>query len=281
MMELPCPCGRTLGYEARHVGMKVRCPGCQRFHIVPDPANPPEAPPPARLYQPPGFLRIVGELLYTGPALTVMLFMVGIGIGLLVYANREGKLSSGATELPRSIPCRRLIEEGPGGNPHVLVTDAIAGQNYFTRVRVTKTEQASGNTSDKPWEAVYLPLVPLTPEIKTRMARGEPFVPPPANSIRLVLVSNQIRNKEELGRAFGPEGAIQGLIVNAVGVGGETADVLRQKYPGIALDRVLILEPGRKPMGGAVLMALFVTGVALVVSAGVLGVVAVVYRPIP
>ena len=162
------------------------------------------------------------------------------------------------------------------------MTDAIAGQNYFTRVRVTKAEQASGNTADKPWEAVYLPLVPLTPEIKTRLARGESFVPPPASSIRLVLVSHKIRNKEELGQVFGPEGAVQGLIVNpAGGVGSETADVLRQKYPGIDLDKVLILEPGRNPTGQAFLMVLFVSGVGLIASAGVLGVVAVAYRPLP
>lgn len=284
MMELPCPCGRTLGYETRHIGVKVRCPGCGRFHLVPDsskPPVPPEAAHPVRVPNAPGFFRAVGDMLYSAPALTALLLVAGVGIGLLVYANTESKVSGGATETPRSVSCRRLIDEGPGENPHVLVTDAIAGQNYFTRVRVTEEEQASGMTTDKPWEAVYLPLVPLTPEIRTRLARGEAFVPPPADSIRLVLVSHAIRNKEELGQVFGQDGAIQGLIVNAKAeIEREAQDVLRQKYPGIALDKVLILEPGRKPTSRAFLVALFVGGIGLIASAGVLGIVGLVFRRI-
>lgn len=280
MMELRCACGRTLGYEARHFGMKVRCPGCQRFHIMPAPSKQPEVPRQVREGNATGFLRTAGELLYGGPALTIMLLIAAIGIGLLVYANSESRVSGGATALPRSVPCRRLIDEGAGENPHVLVTDVIAGQNYFTRVRVTKEEQACGTPTNKPWEAVYLPLVPLTPEIKTRMARGEPFVPPPTSLIRLVFVSHKIRNKEELAQAFGPDGAVEGLIVNATsGMGSETADVLRQKYPGIAVDEVLILEPGRKPTSGAALVALFAGGVGLIAMAGLLGIVAVAFRP--
>jgi hypothetical protein len=278
MMQLLCECGRTLGYEPRHVGKQVRCPGCQRLHIVPAPVQQADAP---RVREPhsPGFMRTVGELLCGVPAVSILVLMAAIGGALLITANSESKASAHATEVPRTVTCRQLIDEGPGDNRHVLVTDVIAGQNYFTRVKVTKAEQASGNTSNKPWEEVYLPLMPLTPEIKTRLARGEPFVPPPNSLIRVILVSHTIRNKEELAKAFTSEGAVQGMIVKSNTAGSETEKVLRQKYPGIESDEVLILEPGRKPSSKAFLMGLFVGGVGLLVLAGMLGVIAVVFRP--
>ena len=159
------------------------------------------------------------------------------------------------------------------------MTDVIAGQNYFTRVTVTKAEKASGNTSNKPWEAVYLPLLPLTPELRTRMARGEPFVSPPTNLVRVILVSRTIKKKEDLGQIFTPEGAIQGLLINSVSdLGDQTEKLLREAYPDIDLSKVLILEQGRKPTSQALLTSLFVGGFALIGVAALLGVVAVVVR---
>ena len=278
MMELHCECGRVLGYQPRHVGKQVRCPGCEQLLVVPAPAPPADA---LRVQnrRPPGFFDTAGELLYGGPAITVILLLAVIGFGVLWHAYSEGKLSGGSARLPRTVACRQLIEDGPGDDRHVLVTDVIAGQNYFTRISVTKAEQASGNTADKPWQAVYLPLLPLTPEIKTRLARGEPFVPPPNHLIRVILVSHTIRNKEELAKAFTSEGAVQGMIVDSSSLGGETENVLRQKYPGVELGDVSILEPGRKPTSHAALLGLFVGGVGLIALAGVLGVVAVLFRP--
>jgi hypothetical protein len=224
-------------------------------------------------------MRTVGELLCGVPAVSILVLMAAVGGALLINANSENKASARATEIPRTVTCRQLIEEGSGDNRHVLVTDIIAGQNYFTRVKVTKAEQASGNTANKPWEEVFLPLVPLTPEIKTRLARGEPFVPPPGNLVRVILVSHTIRNKEELAKAFTPEGAVQGMLFEPSSLGKETENMLRQKYPGIELDEVLILEPGRKPSSGVFLVGLVVGGVGLLALAGLMGVVAVVFRP--
>lgn len=300
MMHLRCECGRTLGYELRHVGKKVRCPGCERHPTVPDsdqaptppdipesppveqPAEVPRRDPPSNQEVPsPGLMRTAGEMLYSGPALTIMLVTAAIGGGLIVYAYSEGKVSSGATEVPRSVTCQRLIDGGIEDNPHVLVTDVLAGQNYFTSVRLTKEEKAAGNTGNKPWEVVYLPLLPLTPELKTRFARGEQAIPPPpAHLVRVILFSHKIKNKEQLGQIFTPEGAIQGMIVNPVSkLSGETENMLRQAYPGIDLTRVLLLEQGRTPMSEGLVTGLLIGGASLSGFAASLGLGALMYRP--
>ena len=220
-----------------------------------------------------------GELLCTGPAVAILCLMAAIGIGLIIYGYFEGKVSAGATDVPRSVTCQSLIDEGVVENPHVLVTDVLAGQNYFTRVQVTKAEKASGNTANKPWEAVYLPLLPLTPEIRTRVARGEPFVSPPPSLVRVILVSHKIKKKEDLGQIFTPEGAIQGLLVNSISsLGSQTEKLLREAYPGVDLSKVVILEQGRKPTSQALLTSLFVGGSLLIGVAAMLGVVAVLFR---
>src|SRR5262249_47379232 len=47
-MQLTCDCGRTLAYERRHIGQKVRCSACGKILTVPDP----DAPPPAEVERP-------------------------------------------------------------------------------------------------------------------------------------------------------------------------------------------------------------------------------------
>ena len=300
MMHLRCDCGRTLGYESRHVGKKVRCPGCEQYHIVPESDQEPtlsEIPEPAPIEQSsevprrkprrvpevpsPKLMHTVGELLYSGPALTIMLIMAAIGVGSIVYGYSESKVSSGATEVPRSVTCQQLIDGGNEDNPHVLVSEVLAGQNYFTRVKLTKAEKEAGNTTNKPWEAVYLPLLPLTPELKTRIARGEQVIPPPpAHLVRVILFSSKIKNKEELGQIFTPEGAVQGMIVNSTStLSTETENMLRQAYPGIDLNQVLLLEQGRKPTSQGVTTGLLIGGVGLIVCAAAMGLIALVYRP--
>ena len=210
-----------------------------------------------------------------------MLMIAAVGVGSIVYTYYELQVSSGATEVPRSVTCQQLIDRGIEDNPHVLVTEVIAGQNYFTRVKLTKEEKAAGNTANKPWEAVYLPLLPLTPELKTRFARGEQVIPPPpAHLVRIILFSCKIKNKEELGQIFTPEGAVQGLIVNPVSkLSSETENMLRQAYPGIDLNQVLLLEQGRKPMSQEFATGLLIGGASLIGIAVSLGVVAVVFKP--
>ena len=123
------------------------------------------------------------------------------------------------------------------------------------------------------------PLLPLTPEIRTRLARGETLGKPPAHLVRVIVVSYKIRNKEELGQIFTPDGAIQGMIVSSVrSMGKETENMLQQNYPGINLDNVLLLEQGRKPTSQELLTALFAGGGLLIGVSGLLGGCALVHR---
>ena len=73
---------------------------------------------------------------------------------------------------------------------------------------------------------------------------------------------------------------IQGMIVNSVStLSTETENMLRQAYPGIDLNQVLLLEQGRKPTSQGFTTGLLIGGVGLIVCAAAMGLIALVYRP--
>ncbi|MFO0926580.1 MAG: hypothetical protein U0736_06005 [Gemmataceae bacterium] len=255
-----------------------------------DDDRPARRPRPARRSSSGGFLATVGAGLCSQIGITVMIGLAAAGIGVGVYGFNEMRLGGQASATPQKLPLAQLIAKGHGGNVNVDLTNLIPGDNYVYRVKVSKTEKMMGRTEGKPWEAVY---VPLLPDSAAQPVAGPPGIPPgmlappgigrfqPVNpaDIRVLLVSRKARNRSDLEALFS-QGHIQGMIVNSVSsIDSDARNMLQQAYPGADFGKMVLVEAGRTPSSAAFSVAAFAGGVGLVVLAGLLGVVALVFRP--
>ncbi len=320
-MRLVCACGRVLGYEKRHIGQKVRCGGCGKMLLVPEPdrADPDddtyrfseegdeaprarsrateplreeaaveERPRPRRRRrraetgeeERDGFLTRVGGLLWSVVGVFIMVPLVCAAVPLVVIGSRENILARSSTTQPWTISLQELIDSGPGGNVHVLVTDVAPARNFIFTARVSASEKASGVSSDKPWESVYVPLLPLTPDMRNRMAQGEDVWPQVESStIRVIMLSRTAKNQRDLQRIFAT-GEVKGTLVNSIDkIDPQAEKLLRQKYPATDFSRLLILEEGRTPSSKAGAAGMVVGGIALGALAAVLFLIGLIFHP--
>jgi hypothetical protein len=82
-------------------------------------------PPAAR-----GFLVGLAAMLHNEMAVRLLWIGGALGIGLLVYAFFEGRLSDVAKEQPQTLTMEQLASKGFGDNAHVIVTDFFPGNNF-------------------------------------------------------------------------------------------------------------------------------------------------------
>jgi hypothetical protein len=332
----------VLGYEARHIGTKVRCSACDRLLTVPkDPdayrlSEPVEEPPPPRdrpirqredeeeerrsprwreeedderrprrrrededeerrprrreeeiddrrprrrrernSSDRRSFMAPIGSLIWTSGGAWVMVILACIGVAFIVMGNTENVLSGKAKEQARTVTLSDLIATGPGDNAHVIVTDLTPASNFVYTARIKAGESAAG----KPWNAVYVPLLPLTPDLRGRVERGENVWPQMnASSIRVLMMSKKAKTQADLQRLFSA-GHIQGTIINSISkLEPEAEKVLRQNYPTTDFTKVLILEEGRKPASKAWGVFLVLVGVGSLFVAASLFLVGLIFH---
>ena len=180
--------------------------------------------------------------------LGIICLVVGCGLGYATYV--EYSLGAYATKEPEQIRLQDLIARGPGGNPHVLLTDYELCDNF-----VYETKGGSH------WTGVWVPIVP-------RGAAG----PGPGQGLRpqrvqAILFSTRVSNEAELPqRCGGPR--LQGLVTNRImSLGSEERRLLAESYPGTDFSRCLIFQEGRQP-SSLTTVALLGGGSALCLAAG-------------
>ncbi len=292
-----CDCGRKLNVEKRHLGKKVRCPGCNTLFVAappdedePEPgeglapdrieedrprkprrrarredeeAEPPRPPPRSN------FWPLLALALANRGSVSGLLLLGIVSFALAFYGAKDFQLSETASATPQTLSVAHLIRNGPGDNGHVILTDFVPTDNYVVSVRVTSSEKLTGNTKGKPWENVYIPLVPRTPDMGFRPGVGQSDLRPTA--IHVLLCPSRVRNEQDLARIQNAN-RVQGTIVNSIrSLEPKVQELLRQSYPGTDFDRCYIVQEGRAPASstgsGAIL---FVGGVGVALAAGLL-----------
>jgi hypothetical protein len=131
----------------------------------------------------------------------LMGLMFGPILGMIgVLEHRRLVLSSVPAQV---VPLQSLIENGPGTNPHVALTDFRFGGHVI-------------ETTNNVWSSVWIALIPT----------GKPGQPLPEqreepNEIKAVVRSGAIKNEEAL-RQFLLQGQIIGICSDAPGLSGGT-----------------------------------------------------------
>jgi DNA-directed RNA polymerase subunit RPC12/RpoP len=282
---IACECGRKLRVDERLAGKTVRCPACGRTFVAPEPPEEElpvvepaydvqpleeERPRPRKKRRPrPSRLRrffiSLSSSLQDDKSPRYLFLLIAFGVALLVYAFLEGRLIGAAADKPQTLTLARLAAHGPGDNAHVIVTDFVPGNNFVYEER-TLHGVPTGN-----WTAVYVPVVPLTPDVQRRLAGGPTAkldIPP--GSIRVIVHSSRVHSQAELSTVF-DRPFIQGTVVNSIrSLPRKTQELLQGAYPGTAFDSCWILQEGRKPSSAGLVIGAAILGTLLVVVGGLM-----------
>ena len=195
-----------------------------------------------------------------------------IGGGVLAYMGfNQFRLANKVGSEPADVTLDELAA-GEADNAHVTLTDFFAPGDYIS------LDDKSGLH-----ETVWLPVVGFDSNYMRSIhaqldANGGDFgtVMQPAvagSEVRVVIKSTDCRGATDVGRLAERE-FLTGVVVNDIeGLDGETKKLLREAYPGMDVDDVLIVhaDRGLPSAGGA--LGMMAGGVGLT-GAGAVGAVA-------
>jgi hypothetical protein len=177
--------------------------------------------------------------------------------GILIYMGYgEWQLAQSASATPEEISLKALLERGAEGNPNVMLTNFVMGQNIVFSSRKER------------WTKVWVPIVPIE-DLKAEDGKAKQV-----ESIRALLCSTNVHDAQELETRLNKP-SLQGLVINKVAsVGSKEADLLKSSYPQFDVERCLIIQEGRTPADAMKMLLYFGGGGALIVVSLVMFVVA-------
>ena len=153
-----------------------------------------------------------------------------VGLGLLVWAGMEWKLSRASSAKPEEITLKQLLARGPDGNPNVILKDFRLADNFVY-------EEEGRNSKD--WKKVWIPAVPAGEAPKG----DEPFKPA---KVRAVVFSFGVKNEDDF-KAFRQRPQFEALVTNRImSLGTQEKQLLEKTYPGTDFSTCLIIQEGRK-----------------------------------
>lgn len=209
-------------------------------------------------------------------------FVLVFGVMLAFYGLREMRLAVDASEAPQRLTLAQLAASGPGDNAHVVLTDFALCDGYVCIVKVGRFDKfiTGSDPTRKRWEGVFVPLVPLTPELRQRRARGEAVGRQPAPAhVRVLLLSYAVHGAADLDK-LDTQPEVRGMVINSVkSLDSKTEPLLRELYPGTDFGNCLIFQQGRRPTATTTSLLIVILSTCAVVAAGFLLLVRHLYRP--
>ena len=191
-----------------------------------------------------------------------------IGGGFLAFMGYEQfKVSSGTTVEPVSVSLADLEAGKIPDNTHLNIGEHIA----LHGAAVYEYEQAEHQSGDPGPNAkvnhCYYPIFSTEHPLfaaEEETAGDDDFA---------VLVKTQVfKTVGSIPDDFATVGSVKGLVINSIAsLDAEETNLVKQSFPGVNLDKVLILEQNREPasiaksggmMGGGVLLSLVGLGLA-------------------
>jgi hypothetical protein len=192
-------------------------------------------------------------------------------------------LASASSATPQRITLAQLLANGPGNNAHVLVTDFVPAQNYvylYQQVRGKYNLATPPGSENRNWTEVWVPLVPLTAEMKDRLAAGgdiADLLHPRA--VRVVVRLANVHDRDSVEQWCGNKREVKGLVVNSVSsLNTTTKDLLKQSYPDSDFSTCLLIHEGRKPPWAIGIIFGFGMGTLLMVAGSLWFIFRLVFR---
>jgi len=166
-------------------------------------------------------------------------FVLLLGLGCLLQGWKGYRLSGLAKDEAQVLTCVELAQRGPGDNVHVALTKFVLAPVYAFEAK----------RASSAWSKVWVPVVPIDGEYARAaiagVARdpGAPLAPP--RDVHVLMFSRNAKDEASVTE-IGSRARLEGLVLNAVeDLPDSAARILRERYPGVDLDRCWILEEGR------------------------------------
>lgn len=214
-----------------------------------------------------------GSSWYTDGMLDQFLFVVGFvvlilsGVGIYMGIQKL-RLAATASDTPQTLTLAQLIAKGPGDNAHVLVTDCVPAMNYAFSYQKGKYESVSKDQAEnRNWTAVYVPLVPLTPDMKFRRANHQDIrAALEPSAVRVIVIPNCAKNKASTDSWCDNTTRVQGMVVNLItSLDSQTEKLLKERYPGTDFSRCWIIREGETPARAGTQLAIITASTAGVI----------------
>lgn len=187
--------------------------------------------------------------------------LLALGLGLL--GSREWRLYMASADEPRRISCERLEREGPEGNAHVVLTDALLCVDALVY------REKYGR-----WSSVLVPAVPRdgayarsVARFRAEQGRDSGAKPPPPRDVKVLVRLRNVRSHEEARRRAADE-VFEGHVVNESDpLDSSEQGLLETAFPHLDPEGLVLLEVGRTPPS-ATRVALYAGGA---LGSGVIG----------
>ena len=183
-----------------------------------------------------------------------MLFRIKIAAivlgGMLAYFGiQEYRVSVGTSAEPASVNLSSLEAGETLTNNHVLIGEHVADYAGC----VYEYDQDSGRVTH-----MYYPIIAQDHPFFDKLAAlydkyGNPNDIPEAefpaiDDFRVLIKTKRYTNQNSIPEGLGAEEKIQGLVVNLIdGMDKEEERLIKQSFPKINMDEILIVEDGRSP----------------------------------
>jgi len=196
------------------------------------------------------------------------LALVVIGGVMVFFGVQEMRVSSGTTADPAEVDLAELERERTLENNHIKVGDHVALYSV-SLYQYEATEFATGEPG--PGTKVthcYYPIISLEHPFIAGLARldaeygGLENVPdsvrgPDITDFALLVKSKRFKTVGSIPDEFKDESSVQGLVINRIAsLDSEEKKLIKDSFPAVDLDNVLILQEGRKPASAAKWMGL-------------------------
>lgn len=200
------------------------------------------------------------------------LALVAIGGVMVFFGVQELRVSSGTTADPAEVDLAELEREKTIDNNHIKVGDHVA--LYFVSVyEYQTTESATGDPGPGTKVTLcYYPIIsPEHPFIEGLARLEEEYgglenvpdsVPgPDINDFAVLVKTKRFDTVGSIPDEFRDESSVQGLVINRIAsLDSEEKKLIKDNFPTINLDEVLILQEGRQPASSAKSMGLTLGG---------------------
>jgi len=200
----------------------------------------------------------------------IKIAMIVLGGVLGFFGIQEFRVSSGTSSEPQHVELAQLEKGDIPKNTHLQIGShyAVYGATIY-EYEQSKYEASSGPSPSSKLTMCYYPIISL----------NHPFVEAMENDEDFEFGQLAVLVKTKRFKKFGAipdvlmteENAVQGLVINTVdSLDREEEKLLKQRFPRIDVDNVLILQEGRKPTSLFASGGMILGGLALILVGGAL-----------
>ncbi|HUT10336.1 MAG TPA: hypothetical protein VMY42_07565 [Thermoguttaceae bacterium] len=196
----------------------------------------------------------------------LMVLIVGGG-ALVFFGGREYLVSSGASSDPVEVDLAKLEAGETPENNHVKIGEHVS--LYPASVyEYQQSKYASGEPGpDTTVTHSYYPILSMEHPFIQKLVETEGEDVPDITDFAVLVKTKRFKTIRAIPDEMNTCASVQGLVINRIdSLDSEEKKLIKESFPLVKLDNVLILEEGRKPASLLLSLGMIFGGVALVVA---------------